>query len=869
MPTLIRPAAALSAAIVLLAACDSPTEPPALDSFVIVIDGAPIAEAEPFRLSVTAVSTRGESPWLDYSGPVQVRSDVGTLSPGTLTLERGEGAGDFVLMDASGDVTIHVSANGTESTLGVHAEGSAIAAEPDGPVEAYRPPEEYEVDFDAFAPHPQAGGHPVSTNTVVLMFEVGTTVRAANAILRPHEGVIVGGNAGVVGRLPAALIVRFPTETHEALADITNALEADASVRVVVPDLAAMSEMKQPRGPSSPVTTISGDAWEWTRTPRGGNWGMEMIRAPQLWNLGVRTLSDVPVGVLDVGFADHEDIEFAAKMDWGNVVSPYARNHGLHVAGTIGATFDNGVGVDGLAPNASLFAAGMYYVGVRPCPSDSEECGYQTTAQAIQTQFMRFVSRYPQLKVVNMSLGLWGSKQTPEKHEWAAELVRRQGEVFAVQVALLYETTGATPLVVTSAGNREGREVQLSSPWNAAMLDSNVIGTPIRILPIESTTSGDTRATHSNRGGFLGAPGSRILSAGYARLAPIDTTGNSWSADHEYTNRSGTSMAAPHVSGLAAYLMGIADLTPVEVAQVMHMTARPIANGADRIDAFDAALAIDQIRPGLPVRTRLMDVNSSGAFDERDIERILEAFDDPHRGDSIYSRFDLNGNSHTLGGEGQPFDLNASGSHGTPTQTIAGTDVSFNEDSVSDKDILCYYAYDPDVFSGNASRRDELLDERCTPTAAGMYSMQTTYTATDRERGDTASCSATWELEVTQDAEDRGKYHFQGHGASQTCTTALFRGVIFHPTETSWTATIGSDGTMQFHGETTIDRGYLRDGIIRVETDYREVGTHDVTDYVHEGEWDRPLMNAEIHVERMAPALRSRSELEAVNRDDP
>ena len=74
---------------------------------------------------------------------------------------------------------------------------------------------------------------------------------------------------------------------------------------------------------------------------------MEAIRVPQMWNLNVairKAGNFTKTGVLDVGFADvHDDLTYGRNLTPGQ-----EDEHGTHVAGTIGADFNNGEGVDGV-----------------------------------------------------------------------------------------------------------------------------------------------------------------------------------------------------------------------------------------------------------------------------------------------------------------------------------------------------------------------------------------------------------------------------------------------------------------------------------------------------------------------------------------
>jgi hypothetical protein len=102
-------------------------------------------------------------------------------------------------------------------------------------------------------------------------------------------------------------------------------------------------------------------------------------------------------------------------------------------------------------------------------------------------------------------------------------------------------------------------------------------------------------------------------------------------------------------------------------------------------------------------------------FDEADVARFLREFDD-RRGATDHSRFDLNGDG--LIGAALGFDrVNLDGSGGPAPyaevgQTIEETTVPFDENLVTDLDVLCYYAYSG-LYEGDEVQRAQQLALRC------------------------------------------------------------------------------------------------------------------------------------------------------------
>jgi subtilisin family serine protease len=184
-------------------------------------------------------------------------------------------------------------------------------------------------------------------------------------------------------------------------------------------------------------------------------------------------------------------------------------NHGTHVAGTIGAVGNNGVGVTGVNWVASLMGAKFL-----------DSTGSGTTADAVDA--IAFVIqaklRFGALANVRVLSNSWGGPDASQ--------------------ALLDEIKSANAadmLFVAAAGNN-GTNNDTSPYYPANYAVSNV-------LAVAATDNRDALASFSNYGASmveLGAPGVNILST-------LRTGG--------YGYLSGTSMAAPHVSGGAALVL--------------------------------------------------------------------------------------------------------------------------------------------------------------------------------------------------------------------------------------------------------------------------------------------------------------------------
>jgi hypothetical protein len=195
----------------------------------------------------------------------------------------------------------------------------------------------------------------------------------------------------------------------------------------------------------------------------------------------------------------------------------------------------------------------------------------------------------------------------------------------------------------------------------------------------------------------------------------------------------GTSVAAPQVAGLASYLWLLSDDlrsnrpvtdTREAIIENVHSTA-----AGPTLDAYATVLSLDAPGPltaaNAPVRRALLDVNNDQKFDHVDIAVFVSRFFDAN-GNPIepptrdYSRYDLNGDGFTGGSKTEAFDLDRAGStqygrslYSGITERIEVGDVDFNENQVTDMEVLCYYAYSA-LYQGLSDERTDLLLGKCT-----------------------------------------------------------------------------------------------------------------------------------------------------------
>ncbi|PZD97636.1 peptidase S8 [Paenibacillus sambharensis] len=248
-------------------------------------------------------------------------------------------------------------------------------------------------------------------------------------------------------------------------------------------------------------------------------YGPQVIQAPEAWNVTV-SRPEVVIAILDTGVqAGHPDL--APKLAAGynfveNNDMPTDRNgHGTHVAGIAAAATDNGLGIAGIAPATRLLPVKVL--------GDNGTGNLNQVANGI----VYAVNRGAQ--IINLSLGS------------SASAVTLQNAVrFAADRGVL---------LVGAAGNNG-----VSVP--------NYPAAYAEVLAVASTTEQDVRSSFSNYGLWVdvAAPGDRILSTYLG--------GN-------YAYLSGTSMAAPHVSGVAALLVA-QGRNQAQARAAIQQTADPV-----------------------------------------------------------------------------------------------------------------------------------------------------------------------------------------------------------------------------------------------------------------------------------------------------
>ncbi|MFJ7077374.1 S8 family peptidase [Streptomyces sp. NPDC098781] len=357
----------------------------------------------------------------------------------------------------------------------------------------------------------------------------------------------------------AALVDLGEHLTRTDVADVVAEYQADPQVAYVVPD-----RLNKPL--ATPNDTEYTKQWDLFETTAGMN-------VPGAWD--VATGSGVTVAVIDTGYVTHSDLganivggydfisdatvandgngrdsnpadpgDWTAASECQSGEPAYDSSwHGTHVAGTIAAVTNNGKGVAGIA----------YGAKVSPLRVLGKCGGYDSDIiDAITWASGGTVSGVPAntnvAKVINMSLGGGGACTSATQS--------------AINAAVNRGTT-----VVVAAGNSNDNAANYS-PASC----NNVVS-------VAAADRQGNRSYYSNYGSVvdIAAPGGETNSVTSNGILSTLNSGAQAPSAENYDYYQGTSMAAPHVAGLAALMKSAnASLTPAQIESAIKTNSRTL-----------------------------------------------------------------------------------------------------------------------------------------------------------------------------------------------------------------------------------------------------------------------------------------------------
>jgi subtilisin family serine protease len=405
-----------------------------------------------------------------------------------------------------------------------------------------------------------------------------TVADAAKALANPGLGLTVVRGLG----LPGQLLV---SATGNA-ATVQKYLQTNTFVKYAEANLKLFSPQKLPNDPRF----VSGELWGLNNTGQSGGTADADIDAPEAWDISTGS-SSIVVAVIDTGIqTDHPDLKDNIWTNPGELPGDGIDNdgngfvddvygwdffnndssvydspdddHGTHCAGTIAGRGNNGIGVVGVTWMTKIMS--LKFLGP----------GGGTTSGAIAA-----VNYATMMKTRGVNIPI-------SSNSWG-------GGSFSQSLKDAIDAGGSSGILFVAAAGNSGRNND-ATPHYPSSYDSACI------VAVAATDRKDAMAGFSCYGVTsvdLGAPGVSVLST-----VPVSS----------YDSYNGTSMATPHVSGVAALAVSVdPTLTVSQLKDALLSSADKIPSLSGRTvtgGRLNARATLEFLNPSL----KLLSVTPSG-----------------------------------------------------------------------------------------------------------------------------------------------------------------------------------------------------------------------------------------------------------------
>lgn len=469
-------------------------------------------------------------------------------------------------------------------------------------------------------------------NMILVFFNSTASEKDISDVINSVNGTVVGRIAGI----NQYQIQIAPTE-YDELVQICNRLIEKQSVNYAIIDtVITMDDNETPNDPwKDKFQGLWGVDWD-ENNPDGYNWWIEAVKVPSAWNYD-DAMNSINVGIVDNGFdTNHEDLSLVVlNNDVNN-----AENHGTHVAGVIGATINNEIGISGILKQKNIYCVDCY--------ATSKQKKSNIAVSSLMDGIVTCLDN--QCKVINMSSGtkFTSKDETAESAKESA----RYATIYLFAMLDSYDDF----IIVQSAGNGNKAGIGVDAhKYNGyfASIDDEVIQSVLdEFKEKEVVLNRDISAEDvKNAYMIVGAVDSKKKNDNW-QLSEFSNYGNAVTVcapgvdvfstivtggvDGNYGNMDGTSMAAPIVSGITAMVWSVdPTLSAKQVQDYIADTATEIVQSRNKkdngtyylINAHEAVkLAISDLEKRgesdldddngeVPIRT---------TSDERDIVLVLD-----------------------------------------------------------------------------------------------------------------------------------------------------------------------------------------------------------------------------------------------------
>lgn len=469
-------------------------------------------------------------------------------------------------------------------------------------------------------------------NMILVFFNSTASEKEIGDIVNSVNGTVVGRIAGI----NQYQIQIAPTEYDELIL-ICNRLMENQSVNYAIIDtVITMDTNEIPNDPwKDRFQGLWGVDWD-ENNPDGYNWWIEAVKVPSAWDCD-DAMTSINVGIVDNGFdTNHEDLNLVVlNNDVNN-----AENHGTHVAGVIGATINNEIGISGILKQNNLYCVDCY--------ATSKQKKSNVAVSSLMDGIVTCLDN--QCKVINMSSGIKFTSKD-ETAESAKESAR-YATIYLFAMLDSYDDF----IIVQSAGNGNKAGIGVDAhKYNGyfASIDDEVIQSVLdefeekEVVLNRNITAEDVKNAYM----IVGAVDSKKKKDNW-QLSEFSNYGNSVTVcapgvdvfstivtggiDGNYGNMDGTSMAAPIVSGIAAMVWSVdPTMSSKQVQDYIADTATEIVLNRNKKDngtyyLINAHEAVKQAISDLEKRGEVDQDNDTGdvpvrvTSDERDIVLVLD-----------------------------------------------------------------------------------------------------------------------------------------------------------------------------------------------------------------------------------------------------